>query len=253
MSDVSTLVNDYWTWLRDHTHIREIDGWYEITTPYLDRHNDFVQLYAKRQNNEYILTDDAYTLHDLEMSGCKIDSPKRERLLQLTLNGFGVIRNGMALESTATSKTFPVKKHGLLQAILAVNDMFYLARPYVRSLFVEDVESWLESTDVRYSPKVKLTGKSGFDHIFEFLIPKSKDKPERLLKTMNRPDRDTVQAMIMSWVDTRETRPPNAKAIALLNDQETHVSEPVKEALQSYQIEPLLWSERDHYIPELVA
>ena len=90
MSDVSTLLDNYWSWLKDNTHVRAIEDWYEITTPYLDRHNDFVQLYAKLDGGHYVLTDDSYTLTDLEFSGCKIDSPKRQRLLETTLNGFGI-------------------------------------------------------------------------------------------------------------------------------------------------------------------
>lgn len=253
MSDVSTLLDNYWSWLKDNTHVRSIEDWYEITTPYLDRHNDFVQLYAKQDGGRFVLTDDSYTLSDLEFSGCKIDSPKRQKLLETTLNGFGVALNGKALETTATAQTFALKKHSLVQAILAVNDMFYLARPHVRSLFVEDVEHWLDVHEIRYSPQIKLAGKSGFDHLFEFLIPKSKTQPERLLRTVNHPDRDTAQGLIMSWIDTRETRPVNARAIALLNDQESAVSQSVREALSNYSIDAVLWSERESRLDEFVA
>ena len=34
-------------WLKDKTTLREVDGeWVEITTPYLDRHNDALQIYC---------------------------------------------------------------------------------------------------------------------------------------------------------------------------------------------------------------
>ncbi len=35
------------------------------------------------------------------------------------------------------------------------------------------VVTWLDVHDVRYTPKVKFTGKTGFDHLFDFVIPKS--------------------------------------------------------------------------------
>lgn len=253
MSDLATLLNTYWDWLRDNTHVRALDDWYEITTPYVDRHNDFVQLYARMDGDRFHLTDDGYTLTDLEQSGCRIDSPKREKLLAVTLNGFGVSLRNRAIETWATRDNFPLKKHSLVQAILAINDMFYLARPHVRSLFIEDVESWLDLNEIRYAPKVKLAGKSGFDHLFEFVIPKSKAQPERLLKTLNRPDRNNAEGVILSWLDTRETRPRNARAIAVLNDEESGVGTTVVDALTNYDIIPVLWSKRNSYVPELVA
>ena len=43
--------------------------------------------------------------------------------------------------------------------MLAVNDLFYLASPYIASFFLEDVESWLTiitTSDIHRN--VKLTG-----------------------------------------------------------------------------------------------
>ena len=37
------LLNQYWKWLKEKTTLRQINDWYEITTPYLDRHNDYLQ------------------------------------------------------------------------------------------------------------------------------------------------------------------------------------------------------------------
>jgi hypothetical protein len=253
MMDVATLIEQYWIWLRDNTHVRPIDSWYEITTPYLDRHNDLIQIYAKLEGDSFILTDDGYTISDLEMSGCAVDTPKRKQLLDTTVNGFGVRLEGKALTTSATADQFPLQKHSLVQAILAVNDLFFVARPNVRSLFVEDAQQWLDSHDVRYTPNVKFSGKSGFDHVFDFVIPKSRLRPERILKTINNPSRDSAQSLIMAWLDTRNTRPQEAQAYALLNDRDASVSDQIQRALANYSIEPILWSHRDTKIEDLAA
>lgn len=105
--------------------------------------------------------------------------------------------------------------------------------------------TWLDASDIRYSPKVKLTGKSGFDHLFHFLIPRSRQQPQRLLHAINHPDRRAAQTMLMAWTDTREVRAAESRAYALLNDVEQPVHAEVLEALRVYQIQPVLWSERD--------
>src|SRR5208282_6825471 len=79
--------------------LRQVNGsWVEITTPYLDRHNDALQIYVRRENDGFVLTDDSYIVHDLESSGCKLDTEKRKDLLGMTLKGFGVKLNGEAIE-----------------------------------------------------------------------------------------------------------------------------------------------------------
>jgi len=251
--EIQQLLDDYITWLKDKTILRQIDDWVEITTPYLDRHNDYIQIYAKRENNGFVLTDDGYTIEDLEQSGCRLESSKRQDLLKMTLNGFGVQLQRNALTIHASQNNFAVRKHNLVQAILAVNDMFYLAVPMVASLFYEDVVAWLDLHEVRYTPKVKFTGKSGYDHLFDFVIPKSRRQPERILQTINRPRRDTAQAVAFAWIDTKEVRPPDSKAYAFLNDTESPVSPDVLDALRSYDVRPIPWSSRENVREELVA
>ena len=253
IQDIQALLDRYWAWLRDRSSLREIGDWIEITTPYLDRHNDCLQIYAKRANGGFVLTDDGYVLDDLEQSGCKIDSPKRQALFDTTLNGFGVRRDGQALEVRASEDNFSLQKHNLVQAMLAINDLFYLASPTIASLFHDDVVAWLDLSDIRYTPNVKLTGKSGYDHLFDFVIPKSKTRPERVLRAINRPSRDTAQSMAFSWIDIREVRSPETRAYAILNNSEQAISENVLDAMRNYDVRPIPWSARDKARDELAA
>lgn len=216
IQEVQKLLDDYLAWLRDKTSLRQVNEWIEITTPYLDRHNDYIQIYASKVNGSFVLTDDGYTINDLEQCGCKLESPKRQNLLKMILNGFGVQLHDNALELHASNDNFALRKHNLVQAILAVNDMFCLAAPTVTSLFYEDVVAWLDLHDIRYTPKVKFTGKSGYDHLFDFVIPKSRSRPERMLKTINRPSREMAEAAAFSWIDTKGVRPADSAAYALV-------------------------------------
>lgn len=253
IQDIQRLLDTYHAWLKDKTALRQVDDWVEITTPYLDRHNNYVQIYAKRANGGYVLTDDGYTIQDLEQSGCKLESQKRQELLRMTLNGFGVRLEDKALQVHASPENFALRKHNLLQAILAVNDMFYLAQPTVASLFYEDVVAWLDLHEIRYTPKVKFTGKTGYDHLFDFVIPKSRRQPERIIQTINRPNRDTAQSVVLAWIDTKEVRPPDSRAYALLNDGEQPVPQGVVDALRNYEVKPIAWSQRDNVREELAA
>ena len=253
--EIETLLNDYRAWLKSKTSLREVNGsWVEITTPYLDRHNDSLQIYARSQNGGYVLSDDSYIVRDLEASGCNLNSEKRKELLKMTLNGFGVHLNAEALEVQTSAENFPARKHNLIQAMLAVNDLFYTARPFVQSLFFEDVVMWLDESEVRYTAQPNFIGTSGFSHRFDFVIPKSPRKqPERIVQAISRPTRDSAEAFIYAWSDTRDVRPPESKAYAILNDGEQPVSAGVLDAFRNYKIEPIVFSQRSGAVAELAA
>ena len=86
------------------------------------------------------------------MSGCNLNAPKRQNMFQATLNGFGVSLVNGELQVKANESNFPAQKHNLLQAILTVNDLFFVSRTNVQNFFSKDVWLWLEDNDIRYVP-----------------------------------------------------------------------------------------------------
>ena len=131
--------------------------------------------------------------------------------------------------------------------------MFYLAAPLVANLFVEDVIAWLDIHDIRYTPQVKSTGKSGYDHLFDFVIPKSRSHPERVIQALNSPSRVSAGNLNWAWFDTREARPEDSCLYAFLNDSEVKVPSAVLDALHNYNINPVIWSKREDARSELAA
>lgn len=254
LDDVRRLIDDYGRWLKDKTVLREVGAeWVQVTTPHLDRHNDCLQFYVRREGHGYLLTDDGYIVNDLINSGCPLDTPKRQELLRTTLAGFGVQLDGEQMLLKATPDNFALKKHNLIQAMLAVNDLFYLASPYVASLFLEDVTKWLDLADVRYTPKIKFTGKSAYDHMFDFVIPRYRQQPERIIQAISNPKKESAEALVFKWLDTRDTRSPESRLYAFLNDSASSISPSVVDALKNYELEPVLWSEREQVRAALAA
>jgi Domain of unknown function DUF1829 len=101
----------------------------------------------------------------------------------------------------------------------------------------------------------KKQDRSCIDHLFNFVIPKSpkKKQPERIVQAINRPSRESAEAFIYAWSDTREVREPDSKAYAVLNDTEQQVSPGVIEAFRNYLIKPVLFTHRSEIVDELAA
>ncbi len=246
------LIESYISWLKQKINYKEINGYYEITTPFVNHINDYIQFYLKRDERDRIyMTDDGETLSNLEMSGVEISTPARKRELDTILNGFGVIIKGKELTTIATPPTFPMRKHNYLQALMAVDDLYVIASPKIETFFLEDVANFLHQKNVRFSRNIILQGKSSFQHKFDFLIPSSDKAPERIIKAVSNPKRQNIISHLFAFEDTKQAR--NNEGIMILNDLEKEVAPDVSQAIDEYGIYDFPWKKREKLIDKLVA
>lgn len=251
---MENLIKKYIEWLNNKITFRQIDEWFEITTPFLNHHNDYIQIYAKKEDSKILLSDDGITMDELEMVGVNIDrSEKRKSELAIILNSFGIKKDDKnELFLLCNENNFPESKHRFIQALLSVYDMYMLAEAKVESFFFEDVMKFFDDNDVRYTPNVQFIGKSNFPHQFEFSIPKTRKYPERIIKLLNTPRKDLVISSLFSFEDTQKNR-PESKGIIIMNDKSIKVSEEINEAVNQYGIEPIPYSSLIDYLEKLVA
>lgn len=253
--NIDQLKSSYIDWMKNSISISELEnGVVEITSPFLDRHNDHLQIYAIPSGDIIKLTDDGYILNDLYLNGCDIDRTiKRKEIFSTIANGFGVQRLNNELYIEATMNNFPQKKHMLLQAMLSINDMFMTSSINVRSIFLEEVEDLFIKHDIRYSPQVSFIGKSGLTHTYEFLITPSRNAPERLIKTVNNPDLNITKSILFAWGEVREERKSGTQLYTFLNDRNRKISNDIFDSLNEYGVKAVPWSQRMGFIPELSA
>ena len=88
------LIDAYVEWLRTGLSVQALEGSCELTSPFLDRHNDHIQIYATKRDGKIFLSDDGYILSDLRTSGLELTTQKRKAVLDTALRGFGVRIDG---------------------------------------------------------------------------------------------------------------------------------------------------------------
>ena len=245
------LIDEYLRWLKQEFVFAELDGSCQISTPFLDRHNDAIEIYVEKRNALFYLTDDGHTIRDLRSCNMEFSTPKREAHLTTVLNGFGVNLDKDEIYVEASVEDFPQKKHNLLQAILTINDMFVMAEEHVLSLFKEDVALFLETHHIPAFSDFKLSGKSGLDHKFDFGIPKTEGKPQRILQTINNLSKDNATSLAFAVADIRAIRPEPIGALAVINDSIHSPNDGHLSALRAYDVEPLIWSDRQDFAARL--
>jgi len=176
----------------------------------------------------------------------EINTPKREKIFKIVLNGFGVqLGDNNELYVEANLNNIGQKKHYLLQAILTVNDMYVLSQENVYSFFKEDVEMYFHSNEMFYNKDIKITGKTGFDHNIDFIIAPSKTKPERLIKTINTPQKDPVMAAIFAFNDIAAVREHKMDSYVIYNDLDKPAPTEALLALSNYGVRNIPWSKKE--------
>lgn len=241
--DIQKLINDYASWLKSEITFDKIGEYYEITTPYLDNANDYLQIYVKQDGNDIYFTDDSATIHDLRMNGIQL-TQNRKFHLQRILRQYGVQLDGDELVAKAPINRFPQKKHLFIQAMLRIDDMFSMSKSKVSSFFLDDVQEFFAEKDIYYSDNVQFTGISGFSHTYDFLLQRSKTRPERLCQAVNTPNKSNMSNILFAWHDTKPARRNDSQLIVILNDQ-NNIVKGVEEAFSNYEVNVIRWSERN--------
>jgi len=242
-------MNDYYAFLKEKTLVTASTSsdWVEISTPFVGLFNDTVDIYAKKEGNKIILSDDGNTLRDLELSGLEISrSPKRKEILDRILINYGVRISNDELTTEATERDFPQKKLNLIAAISETADMYYLARHTVSSVFREDVKAYLDEQELIYTPYFISKGSTGLEFTFDFQI--AYRNTEIVIKSFNSINKMNLPHFLFTWEDIKKVREQQTQkeliGLAVINDVDREVSEEYLSALESKGAQHILWSQR---------
>lgn len=258
IDEITNLLDEYRGWLAERSPVQQIGNVVEVTTPYLDRHNDYIQLYVLRRDDELLLSDYGETVEDLVGSGVNVTQGFRRQLLQSIVNRFGVgLSEELEMSVQVPPDRFSLAKQSLIQAILAANDLAFTAEadssatPKPKEVFDRDVTGWLDDKKIPYEANGQYQGKTGFSRTFSFVIRARKSVPETLIQTLHQPSRLSAERLLFDWVDTAASRPARCKGVALLNDESGSVQADIVSALKSYRIGAIPWSESDALVRQL--
>lgn len=253
MLEINKLLNSYFDYLKGDFDINVIDKkCYEIITPFLDRHNDNISVYIDfLDDNTLKISDGGETIQDLKLSGFEFNTEKRNKHLEVALNGFGVFRKeNDELFVISGACDFAKKQHNMIQALISVNDMFVPSKTS-SGFFYDDVECFFDSINARYAPNVSIEGKSHLSHKFEFLISKSRQEKERLIKLLNNAKKENLKATLFTFTDLATDRSSSDKII-IFNDGDIE-NKDLSVATKELNIKLLKWSKIKNYTEYLAA
>ena len=255
MTKTDDFITRYLEWIKHNSSQTAIGDYSEITTPFVDAHNDQIQFYITRTGNGYMLTDDGYVINDLEMCGCDVKSKKRKQMMAQIAESIGVTIKDNCIVVEANEGDIARKQHIMIQAMLKISDMFLTTSSRVKGLFMEEVQEFFVANDIRNTPSIMLMGHSGLSHQFDFVIPASRKMPERVITTINTPTKQAIESALFAWNDVAKTRNGGngSQGYIILNDKKKKPNNELFNAIQNYDLKAVPWTDRDAYITELAS
>lgn len=120
------IINNYLDWFKSSTIITPIESadkeTVKVSTMFLDSHNDGIEFYIQKIDDNYIaLTDDGWYLQDLESCGLDLNSSRITEQINWYRNSlnFDIVK-GEILSVVRLDENIPLKIHAYIQALILI-------------------------------------------------------------------------------------------------------------------------------------
>ena len=120
------IINNYLDWFKASTIITPIKSadkeTVKVSTMFLDSHNDGIEFYIQKIDDNYIaLTDDGWYLQDLESCGLDLNSSRITEQINWYRNSlnFDIVK-GEILSVVRLDENVPLKIHAYIQALILI-------------------------------------------------------------------------------------------------------------------------------------
>jgi hypothetical protein len=260
--DSEKLKKEYIDWVKDNTSFKSVgNNTMRIDTPFTDNSNDDITMYLMLNSDgkSITITDDGWTIDNLESKGLNLTrSTKRKKLLDSQLKMYGAYRRDDELFIDGYKKDFALLKSRFTQAILFTYDMYLLAPQNAKNIFMEDVDLYFKSHDVRTVNNASYVGIAGLSHKFEFTIPSSNKEPMRLVKVLSSGNNSMIAKSIYTdFTQVEGNINEVTKNFIFINDRnrknkKIDINPDILELFRNDDITPVPFSERESYTEQFV-
>ncbi len=143
---------------------------YRVFTPFMFNDGDHLSILLKRQNQQWVLSDEGHTLMHLT---CQIGEKElyrgnRQKLITSALSMFSVTDREGELVLTIPKEQYGDALYSFVQVLLKISDVNYLTRKRVKSTFLEDFRAFITEevpenrrvfdwSDMQHDPEGKFT------------------------------------------------------------------------------------------------
>lgn len=119
-----------------------------VVTPMTFDDGDALTIVLKKEDDRWLLTDEAHTFLQLSyrLSDEELEGETRKQIIQRVLSNFEIEDRSGELVLPIPGRHYGDALYSFVQALLKIDDIRYLSRERVKSTFFADVQQFLETT-----------------------------------------------------------------------------------------------------------
>lgn len=121
---------------------------YRVFTPFLFEDGDHLAIVIRREGDRWVLTDEGHTFMHLtyDLDEKDLQRGNRQKIITNALSVYTVEDQDGELRLNVPEERYGDALFSFVQALLKVSDVTFLSRERVRSTFMEDFRSFVETT-----------------------------------------------------------------------------------------------------------
>lgn len=247
--DTQKLLDSYYNWLiKGYTVNKLDDNTSEIVTPFLDSINDNIYIYVTKLSNGKIqLTDDGYTLNNLELMGVELTSTRNKIIDSIRkLYNIDLIQDQLSI--VGNEADFPIMKFNLISAINRIDSLSLTKRDNITSIFRDEVVSYFKEHDFGGVSDHPLHGASGLSYKIPYVIPNQNDRPYRIFETTSELSKNIMMQQAYEYTDIQKTGFTDSIEFFLIHKKSSSISSDVKNIAKDAEINILPWENKNELL-----
>ncbi|MBB6497316.1 DUF1828 domain-containing protein [Methanococcus maripaludis] len=197
-------IENYIGWLTEKTECEKFENELEISLPFLDRHNDYLEFKLIKESDKLVLTDDGYYISDLFMSGLEFDTERKLNILYKTVQRFGAEKIGSEIRIETDKENLGESIHEMIQTLLQIDSLYLINQPKENHMFVNDVLAYFDEKEIPYILPKNHDLKAILSKKIDFILPKY-NKKETFVKTVGTPNHSQISTAIFNFEDIKKT------------------------------------------------
>ncbi|MCC4371073.1 DUF1828 domain-containing protein [Limosilactobacillus reuteri] len=204
------LITTKWNnWISKQTDFRRINSrTIQVLTSFTDAFGDGILFnIISSDNNTYSVTDNGYTIWNLETNGINVSkkNSNRNRILTSIVKPYNFsISSNKAIEKKKLSiDELPQAITDFVQVLINVSDIAFMNRTNTASIFTDDAQNYFSNrkTEYNFFTNSITLGKTNQQYRFDFnFMPKLQEF--KLTKMYNTLSKNTMEAIIGIYSDT---------------------------------------------------
>lgn len=243
--------------LKEKSNFIPLDGKsIRFNTPFVDPFGDEISLLIVSDiDGTYTVTDQGYTLWNLEVRGVNATQKNSTRLkiLNSILNSHKVVlTDNNTIEKKANKSVVAQTINDVLECVIKVSDLAFGTRQNTKSMFMQDVIQFIKQNSDSYSYDIGLSvrGKSSLVYDLDFVFHQTlkESKWTKLYTSLNR---NIVEMVMGIWLDTEDFREENSAAnkisLNIIVPRLDEKSETFVSSLQQHDINVISFSEKNKF------